>query len=109
MIHSFRHKGLSELFDKGRSSKIRPDLHKQCLTRLDALNHAEKLEDLNITGFNFHGLEGSPKRYSISLNEQIKTAEAENNQALLIKLLRKKQELAVSNEKQKMKISSEMS
>ncbi len=50
----------------------------------------------------------SPKRYSLSLNEQIKAAEKENNQSLLLKLLRKKQELAVSNEKQKMKISSEM-
>ena len=51
----------------------------------------------------------SPKRYSLSLNEQIKAAEKENNQSLLLELLRKKQELAVSNEKQKMKISSEMS
>jgi DNA primase len=51
----------------------------------------------------------SPKRYSLSLNEQIKAAERENNQSLLLELLRKKQELAVSNEKQKMKISSEMS
>jgi DNA primase len=54
-------------------------------------------------------IQKSPKRYSLSLNEQIKAAEVENNQALLLKLLRKKQELAVSNEKQKMKISSEMS
>jgi DNA primase len=51
----------------------------------------------------------SPKRYGLSLNEQIKAAERENNQSLLLELLRKKQELAVSNEKQKMKISSEMS
>jgi hypothetical protein len=51
----------------------------------------------------------SPKRYSLSLNEQIKAAERENNQHLLLKLLRKKQELAVLNEKQKMKISSKMS
>jgi DNA primase len=51
----------------------------------------------------------SPKRYSLSLNERIKAAERENNQPLLLKLLREKQELAVSNEKQKMKISSEMS
>jgi DNA primase len=50
----------------------------------------------------------SPKRYGLSLNEQIKAAEGENNQALLLQLLRKKQELAVSNEKQKMRISSDM-
>ena len=68
MIKSFKHKGLSELFESGRTSRIRQDLHTRCLRRLDALDHADKLNDLNIPGFNFHGLRGLPKRYSMHVN-----------------------------------------
>jgi len=68
MIKSFTHKGLAELFEKGSSRKIRQDLHLRTLRRLDALDHAESLMDLNVPGFNFHGLQGVPKRYSIHVN-----------------------------------------
>ena len=68
MIKSFKHKGLSELFEKGSSRKIRQDLHSRILRRLDAIDQAESLTDLNIPGFNFHGLQGMPKRYSIHIN-----------------------------------------
>ena len=68
MIKSFAHKGLAELFEKGSSRKIRQDLNLRILRRLDALDHAESLMDLNVPGFNFHGLQGVPKRYSIHVN-----------------------------------------
>jgi proteic killer suppression protein len=68
MIRSFRHKGLAELFERGRSRKVRQDLQTRSLRRLDALDQAESLTDLNVPGFNFHGLQGSPKRYSIHVN-----------------------------------------
>lgn len=68
MIKSFRHKGLAELFERGRSRKVRQDLHSRCLRRLDVLDQAESLNDLNIPGFDFHGLQGRPKRYSIHVN-----------------------------------------
>lgn len=68
MIRSFRHKGLSELFERGRSRRIQQDLQTRSLRRLDALDQAESLTDLNVPGFNFHGLQGSPKRYSIHVN-----------------------------------------
>lgn len=68
MIKSFRHKGLVELFERGSSRKVRQDLHARALRRLDALDQAESLEDLNIPGFNFHSLRGKPKRYSIHVN-----------------------------------------
>ena len=68
MIKSFKHKGLAELFEKGSSRKIRQDLHLRALRRLDVLDQAESLMDLNIPGFNFHGLQGVPKRYSIHVN-----------------------------------------
>lgn len=68
MIKSFKHKGLAELFDKGRSLKIRQDLLSRALRRLDALDQAESLAELNIPGFDFHGLQGKPRRYSIHVN-----------------------------------------
>ena len=68
MIKSFRHKGLAELFEQGHSSKIRQDLQSRALRRLEALDQSELLTDLNVPGFNFHGLQGRPKRYSIHVN-----------------------------------------
>ena len=65
MIKSFRHKGLAELFERGVSGKVRQDLQSRALRRLDALEQAESLPDLNVVGFNFYGLHGTPKRYSI--------------------------------------------
>jgi proteic killer suppression protein len=68
MIKSFRHRGLGELFKSGRTRRIRQDLQSRCLRRLDALDQADNLNDLNVPGFNFHGLRGIPKRYSIHVN-----------------------------------------
>lgn len=33
---------------------------------LDALEAATKAEDINLPGFGFHGLQGTPKRYAVS-------------------------------------------
>ena len=68
MIKSFRHKGLSELFERGNSRRIHQDLRSRCLRRLEAVDQAESLRDLNIPGFNLHPLQGVPKRYSIHVN-----------------------------------------
>ncbi len=68
MIKSFGHKGLKTLFLKGYSAKIRHDLQARILRRLDVMDAATELESLNVPGFNFHGLEGKPKRYSIHIN-----------------------------------------
>ena len=68
MIRSFKHKGLAELFERGRSRKVRQDLQSRALRRLDALDQTESLTDLNLPGFNFHGLQGMPKRYSIHVS-----------------------------------------
>lgn len=61
MIKSFKHKGLAELFEQGRTRRIQRRLQSRCLRRLDALVQTESLEDLNVPGFNFHGLQGTPK------------------------------------------------
>jgi proteic killer suppression protein len=68
MIKSFKYKGLAELFERGRSRKVRQDLQSRSLRRLDVLDQAESLAELNVPGFNFHGLRGMPKRYSIHVN-----------------------------------------
>jgi proteic killer suppression protein len=68
MIKSFRHKGLAAYFLKADSRKIRPDLRQRIQQRLRMLHRAEQLGELNIPGFDFHGLEGRPKRYSIHVN-----------------------------------------
>jgi len=68
MIKSFKHKGLSELFERGSSRRVKHDLQSRSLRRLEALDQAESLTDLKVPGFNFHGLQGMPKRYSIHVN-----------------------------------------
>ena len=68
MIRSFNHKGLAESFERGRSRRVRQELRGRCLRRLEALDHAESLTDLHVPGFNFHGLQGVPTRYSIHVN-----------------------------------------
>ncbi len=68
MIRSFRHKGLSELY-RGKPSKVRPDLQARALRRLDALNTANGLAELQVPGFNFHPLKGRrPTRYRLHVN-----------------------------------------
>lgn len=68
MIRSFRHKGLKELFETGSSRKMREDLRVRALRRLDVLENAESLSDLNVPGFDFHPLRGAPQRYSLHVN-----------------------------------------
>ncbi|QWD60757.1 type II toxin-antitoxin system RelE/ParE family toxin [Polynucleobacter sp. MWH-UH35A] len=68
MIESFIHKGLKELFVDGKSVRIQRSLINRIIRRLDAIDAAISLDDLKIPGFNFHGLEGVPKRYSIHVN-----------------------------------------
>ena len=51
-----------------QSAGVRPDLHKRCLRRLDALHQANALRHLDVPGFNLHRLEGRPERYSIHVN-----------------------------------------
>ena len=68
MIQSFKHKGLAELFETGRSKRIRQDLMRRCLRRLEVLDEAEELAELRIPGYDFHRLKGRPIRYSIHVN-----------------------------------------
>jgi proteic killer suppression protein len=87
MIKNFKHKGLAELFERGRSRKVQHDLKARCLRRLDALYKAESLAELSVQGFGFHSLQGIPKRYSIHVNGPCCiTFELENGEALRVDL-----------------------
>lgn len=69
MVRSFRHKGLADLYRSGKSGKVAPSLQDRTLRRLDALNAAHELVDLNVPGFDFHPLRGfKPTRYSLHVN-----------------------------------------
>ena len=69
MIASFKSKALAVLFETGKSGKIDAKLHKRLLLRLDRLESAERPEDMNLPGFNFHALSGfNPTRYTVHIN-----------------------------------------
>ena len=69
MIRSFKSKGLSDLWEKGASRKINAALQKRILRRLDALDSAQRPEDMNLPGFDFHALRGhTPTRYTVHVN-----------------------------------------
>lgn len=69
MIKSFKSKALADLFSTGKTAKIDAKMHKRILIRLDRLEQAEKPEDMNLPGFDFHALKGfDPTRYTVHIN-----------------------------------------
>ncbi len=69
VIKSFCNKRLSELWSKDRSSRIDRRLQERVLERLDALDAAKIAEDMNVPGYDFHGLRGfKPTRYTVHIN-----------------------------------------
>jgi proteic killer suppression protein len=69
MIKSFKHKGLKKFFDSDVPSGIRPDLAPRIRRRLDALDAAENIRELNFPGFDLHPLKGKKKGlWSIHIN-----------------------------------------
>lgn len=69
MIKTFRNKALAELFEAGQSAKIDVKMRKRILLRLDRLDAAQRPEDMNLPGFDFHALNGfNPTRYTVHVN-----------------------------------------
>lgn len=56
------------LFETGAGAKVGSDLHARALRRLDALDQAVSLRDLDLPGMQFHRLQGKPIRYSLHIN-----------------------------------------
>jgi addiction module HigA family antidote len=59
MIGSFRHKGLKEFFETGSKRGIRPELASRLARRLDVLEAAQALSDIDAHGFDLHRLKGN--------------------------------------------------
>ncbi len=69
MIVSFAHKGLKELFQSGKTRRIRPDLQRRSLEILDAIHHMETLKDLALPGLRLHpDSRYRPVRWRVDVN-----------------------------------------
>jgi proteic killer suppression protein len=68
VIESFRHKGLKELFETGRSAKVPPALRQRSSDRMEIMDAASDLIQLNLPGYNLHPLHTRPERHSIHVN-----------------------------------------
>ena len=69
MVKSFRHKGLKELFETGRSGAVPAELRRRCLNRLTVLNGANHVREVTGAGFDTHPLKDTlPQRYAMSVS-----------------------------------------
>ncbi|NHB93081.1 type II toxin-antitoxin system RelE/ParE family toxin [Photorhabdus cinerea] len=59
MIKSFKHKGLKKFFETGSTAGIDARQAPKIATRLEVLNRAVKIEDVDIPGFCLHPLTGN--------------------------------------------------
>jgi len=59
MIKTFRHKGLKQLFETGRSRAVSADLTRRLVRQLDFLNRAVSPADMNLLGYRLHELRGA--------------------------------------------------
>jgi toxin HigB-1 len=58
MITSFRNKGLKQFFETGSKRGISPQLAARIARRLDVLEAAQELKDIDAHGFDLHPLKG---------------------------------------------------
>ena len=65
MIGCFRHKGLEELHLTGKTRRIGADYVRKCVRMLQLLEVAAQPEAMNVAGFRFHSLHGSPQRWTV--------------------------------------------
>ena len=72
MIKTFADKHTQEIYAKGKSKRIAPDLIKRAIRRLEYIDLANSLDDLTVPPSNrLHALKGDRKgQYSISINDQ---------------------------------------
>lgn len=69
MIKSFRHKGLKEFFESGSRGGISPSLAARIARRLDVLNAAQRLADIDAHGLELHRLKGERRdQWAISVS-----------------------------------------
>lgn len=70
MIQSFKSKPLKLFFEKGDSSKIRPDMKDKIQEILTMLHAALEIKDMNAPALGLHKLKGDRKDYwSVTVKE----------------------------------------
>lgn len=72
MIKTFADKETQQLFVKGKSKRLPPDLIRRAIRRLEYINLATTLNDLRMPPSNrLHALKGDREgQFSMSINEQ---------------------------------------
>ena len=72
MIKTFTDKETQQVFIKGKSKHLPPDLIRRAISRLEFIHWATCLNDLRVPPSNrLHSLEGDREgQYSISINDQ---------------------------------------
>ena len=69
MIKTFRHKGLEAFFHRGAKAGIQAHHAAKLRIMLTALDYAKGPEDMNASGWRFHGLSGDLKGFfSVTVN-----------------------------------------
>jgi toxin HigB-1 len=58
LIKSFRHKGLKDFFESGNKRGITSDMATRIRIRLDVIDAAKTISDINLPGFRLHELKG---------------------------------------------------
>ena len=74
MIRNIKHRGLRRLYQRGDKSGLRPDIAEKAELYLSILDTAERVEELDVTGFSFHALRGNMRglfSVSVSRNHRI--------------------------------------
>lgn len=71
MIKTYRHNGLKELIETGKTARIDAKFHARCIEVLDALRSATDLRGMNRPAFRLHQLKQfKPVRYSVWVSGQ---------------------------------------
>ncbi len=83
MIKAFKHQGLKELFEKGKSKHIAADFARRLYRQINLLNEAEQPTELNLPGYDLHELAGKRKgTWAIKVNKNWRlTFKFENGEA----------------------------
>jgi proteic killer suppression protein len=68
MIGGFKHKGLEELYLTGATRRIGAEYVRKCVRILQLLEAASRPEEMNVAGYRFHGLHGTPQRWSVRVS-----------------------------------------
>jgi toxin HigB-1 len=88
MIRTFEHAGVERYFETGKAKGIPADMAKRIQARLNVLNRARELRDLNLPGFGFHSLKGDRKgEYALTVTANYRlTFRFENSDVLDLNL-----------------------